>query len=58
MSATVQHVIVLLIVAGAAVYLGRLAWATLNAKSNCGCSKGACARMGEVERKLREAGRR
>jgi len=58
MSAEFQHAVVLVIVAGAAIYLGRLAWATLNAKSNCGCSKGACARLGDVERKLREAGRR
>lgn len=53
MNALLQHAVVLLIVAGAAAYLGRMAWMTLRAKSNCGCGKGSCARMGDLERKLR-----
>jgi hypothetical protein len=53
MNALTQHIIVLAIVAAAAVYLARIAWATLQSKSNCGCAKGGCPRVADMNRKLR-----
>ena len=41
----IQNIIVFLIVAAAAVYLGRLLWISLSGKKGCGsCATGGCSK--------------
>ncbi len=57
MSAGFQHFIVILIVAAAAVYLGRAFWKTFAARTGCGCAGKSCARMEDMTRRISEAGK-